>query len=181
MEAGDGETRSTRRVLSEARSRGRTTTIENPTTSNPFVVLTTQTVGTGVSGEDSENEATDDTSPSQATPRAPKPKRTYVARTPKEKTTTTDKIVVASDGEGFNDRPQRRLRKPSEKAKQNEVFRDVLEAGRLDGFDEPAMRGNIQDQMNEQTGILKTLLKGWMKQEAHNKKMEAKLANLKRS
>lgn len=162
MEAGDGETRLTRRVLTEAKSRGRTT-IGNPTTGNAFAALTVQAVGTGISDEDSENEVTDDTSASQATPRAPKPTRTYVARTPKRKTATKDTIVVASDGEGCSSRLQRRLRKPSEKAKQNEAGQDGFRTARLDGragVDMSAVQENIQDQMNEQTRILKTLLKG---------------------
>jgi len=49
-----------------------------------------------------------------------------------------------------------------------------------DGVDGLAVQEHIQDQMNEQTGILKTLLKGLMKQEAYNKKMEAKLSHLEK-
>jgi hypothetical protein len=53
MDAGDGETRLTRRALSEARSRGRTTTIENLMTGNPFAALSAEAVETGISDEDS--------------------------------------------------------------------------------------------------------------------------------
>jgi hypothetical protein len=59
MEAGDGETRLTRRGLSEGRSREITTTIENPMAGNPFAALTAQAGEIGISDEDSENEVTD--------------------------------------------------------------------------------------------------------------------------
>ena len=183
MEAGDGETRLTRRALSEARSRGRSTTIDNPVASNPFAVLTTQSVETCDSDGDSENELTEDILASQATSRAPKPKRAYVAKTTKQKTAITDTIVVAPDGEDRDTRPKRHPRKLSAKAKQNEANQDVVGAGRTNGWvgvDEQAVQENIQEQMNEQTGILKTLLREWMKQDAHNKKMEAKLTLLEK-
>ena len=152
-------------------------------TGNPFAALSAQAVETGISDEDSENEVTDDISASQATPRAPKRTRAYIARTPKQKKATTDTIVVASDGEGFSSRLQRRLRKPSEKTKQNKADQEVFGTGKVegrDGVDGLAVQEHIQDQMNEQTGILKILLKGLMKQEAYNKKMEAKLSHLEK-
>jgi hypothetical protein len=48
------------------------------------------------------------------------------------------------------------------------------------GIDEQAVPENIQEQMNEQTSILRTLLKEWVKQDAHNKKIEAKLAHIEK-
>src|SRR5258706_1309787 len=133
MEAGGGETRLTRRAASEARSRGTITTIENPVASNPFAALDTRAAETGDNDEDSENELTEGSSAFQATPGAPRPKRSLVVRTPKRKTAITDTIVVASDAEDFSICTQRRLRKPSAKAKQNEVVQDLLETRRTDG------------------------------------------------
>ncbi|KAH8585506.1 hypothetical protein B0O99DRAFT_696401 [Bisporella sp. PMI_857] len=116
MEAGDA-TRQTRRAASEARSRGRTTTIDNPTASNPFTALARQAVQTDNSDEDSEDDLTERDVPFQAGPGAPKPKRSIAIRTPTRK---TDTIVVAAEREDFSVRPPQRTRKPSAKAKQNE-------------------------------------------------------------
>ncbi|KAH8585402.1 hypothetical protein B0O99DRAFT_603337 [Bisporella sp. PMI_857] len=129
MEAG-GETRQTRRAGSEARSRGRTTTIENPTASNPFTVLAKQAEQTDNSDEDGENDLTEGDVPFRAAPGAPKPKRSIVIGTPKQKTAT---IVVAAEGEDFSVFPPRRARKPSAKAKQNEEVQEVSGTGRWDG------------------------------------------------
>ncbi|KAH9203920.1 hypothetical protein DL95DRAFT_499560, partial [Leptodontidium sp. 2 PMI_412] len=180
MEAGGGATRQTRRAASEARSRGKATTFENPTTSNPFTALAGQAGQTDDSDGDSENDLTEGDVAFQAAPGAPKSKRFIVVRTPKWK---TDTIVVASEEEDFSGRPPRRTRKPSAKAKQNEADQDVFGRRRLGsrvGVDEQAVPENIQEQMNEQTGILRTLLKEWMKQDAHNKKMEAKLTHMEK-
>jgi hypothetical protein len=180
MEAGDGATRQARRVASEARSREKATTIENPTTSNPVTALAGRAGQTDDSDGDSENDLTEGYVTSQAAPGAPKPKRFVAARTPKRK---TDTIVVASGEEDFSSRPLRRTRKPSAKAKQNEAGQDVFGTRRLDGrvgAEEQAIPENIQEQLNEQTGILRTLLKEWVKQDAHNKKMEAKLAHMEK-
>jgi hypothetical protein len=38
-----------------------------------------------------------------------------------------------------------------------------------------AMPQTLQQQMNEQTGILKIFLEAWTKQDAHNKAIEAEL------
>ena len=180
MEAGGGATRLTRRAASEARSHGKATTFENPTTSNPFTALVGQAGQTDDSDGDSEDDLTEGEVAFQAAPGAPKSKRFTAARTPKRK---TDTIVVASEEEDFSSRPPRRTRKPSAKAKQNEADQDVFGRRRLAGrvgVDEQAVPESIQEQMNEQTGILRTLLKEWMKQDAHNKKMEAKLAHMEK-
>ncbi|PVH67360.1 hypothetical protein DL98DRAFT_602288 [Cadophora sp. DSE1049] len=180
MEAGDGATRLTRRAASEARSYGKATTFENSTTSNPFTALAGQAGQTDDSDGDNENDLTEGEVAFQAAPGAPKSKRFAAVRTPKRK---TDTIVVASEEEDFSSRPPRRTRKPSAKAKQNEADQDVFGRRRLAGrvgVDEQAVPENIQEQMNEQTGILRTLLKEWMKQDAHNKKMEAKLAHMEK-
>ncbi|KAH7418659.1 hypothetical protein BKA64DRAFT_206266 [Cadophora sp. MPI-SDFR-AT-0126] len=180
MEAVGGATRLTRRAASEARSHGKATTFENPTTSNPFTALAGQAGQTDDSDGDSENDLTEGEVAFQAAPGAPKSKRFTTVRTPKRK---TDTIVVASEEEDFSCRPPRRTRKPSAKAKQNEAYQDGFGRRRLagrGGVDEQAVPENIQEQMNEQTGILRTLLKEWMKQDAHNKKMEAKLAHMEK-
>ena len=113
-----------------------------------------------------------------------------------------DAIVVASEGEESNGRWQRRLRKPSTKAKQNGEAQSSLdtvllpsrkrlrsvsriaitpdaqndEMGRDRGR---TMLQTLQEQMNEQTGILKIILEAWTKQEAHNKAMKAELGRVK--
>ncbi|KFY79074.1 hypothetical protein V499_01884 [Pseudogymnoascus sp. VKM F-103] len=109
-----------------------------------------------------------------------------------------DAIVVASEGEESNGRWQRRLRKPSTKAKQNGEAQSSLDMvlppsrKRLRGVSRNAttpdtqndemgrdggrtMLQTLQEQMNEQTGILKIILEAWTKQEAHNKAMKAEL------
>ncbi|PQE19020.1 reverse transcriptase protein [Rutstroemia sp. NJR-2017a BVV2] len=180
MEADGGATRQTRRAVSEARSRGKSTTFENPTTSNPFTALAGQAVQTDDSDENNENDSMEGDVAFQAAPGPPKPKRFIAVRTPKRK---TDTIVVASEEEEPSGCPPRRTRKPSAKAKQNEADQDVFGRRRLGdrvGIDEQAVPENIQEQMNEQTGMLRTLLKEWMKQDAHNKKMEAKLAHMEK-
>jgi hypothetical protein len=112
-----------------------------------------------------------------------------------------DAIVVASDGEESSGRRQRRLRKPSTKAKQNEENQSSIDtvllsprsyaglASRITtpsgtqhdeiGGDENTMPQTLQDQMNEQTGILKILLEAWSKQEGHNKAIKAELGRVK--
>ena len=178
MEAGGGATRLTRRAASEAKSRGKATTTENPTTSNPFATLARQAGQTDDSDGDSENDLTEGDVAFQAAPSAPKPERFIAARTPKRK---TDTIVVAYEGEDFSGPPPRRTRKLSAKAKQNEADQDVFGTRGLDGrvgVEERELLENIREQMNEQTVILKTLLKDRVKQDAHNKKIEADLAHM---
>ncbi|KAH8586401.1 hypothetical protein B0O99DRAFT_695540 [Bisporella sp. PMI_857] len=144
------------------------------------LVLARQAVQTDKSDEDSENGLTGGDVPFQVAPGAPTPKRSIAIKTPKRK---TDTIVVAAEGEDFSVRLPRRTRKPSAKAKQNEEGQNVFETGRLDGkvgVGEHAAPENIQEQLNKQTDMLKTLLKEWMKQDAHNKKIEAKLAHMEK-
>lgn len=181
MEAGDGATRSTRRAASEARSRVRATTIENSTTSNPFTTLAGQAGQTDDSDGDNGNDLTEGHVAFQAAPDAPRPKRFIAVPTPKQK---TDTIVLASEEEDLSGHPPRRTRKPSAKAKQNQADQDVRGTRRLDGrggVEEQAVPESIQGQMNEQTGILRTLLKEWMKQDAHNKKWKQNLLTWKRN
>jgi len=110
----------------------------------------------------------------------------------------------ASEVEAVDARPRRRLRKPSAKAQQSEENRCSLEAALLSSDDQnggaaqPAViddaqtrkkgrRGvveqttaqTMQDQMQEQTSILKTLLGAWIKQEAYNKTLEAEVGLIK--
>ena len=180
MEAGDGATRLTRRAASEARSRGKATTFENPTTSNPFTALAGQAGQADDSDGGNETDLTEGNVAFPEVPGPPKPKRSIAPRTPKRK---TDTIVVVCEEEDPSGCPPRRTRKPSAKGKQNEADQDVFGRRRLGGrvgVDEQAVPENIQDQMDEQTGILRTLLKEWMKQDAHNKKMEAKLAHMEK-
>ncbi len=110
----------------------------------------------------------------------------------------------ASEGEAIDALPRRRLRKPSEKAQQNEANRFSSEAAVLSSEDEnggaaqpeasivvqtrkKGKSGGVErtagqsmhDQMEEQTSILKKLLEAWMKQEAHNKTLEAEFSLIK--
>ena len=70
MEAGGGATRLTRRAASEARSHGKATTFENPTTSNPFTALVGQAGQTDDSDGDSEDDLTEGEVAFQAAPGA---------------------------------------------------------------------------------------------------------------
>jgi hypothetical protein len=111
-----------------------------------------------------------------------------------------DAIVVASEGEESSGHRQRRLRKPTTKARQNDENPTSSDTVRLSprkrptsasqitrisgtqndetGGDE-AMPQTLQQQMHEQTGILKILLDAWTKQEAHNKAIKAELGQVK--
>lgn len=110
-----------------------------------------------------------------------------------------DAIMVASDGEESNGHRQRRLRKPSTKARQNEenpasidtVFspprRQPTRGSRIASTSDPQSDGTgrettpqtLQQQMNEQTGILRILLDAWTKQESHNKAIKSELGQVK--
>lgn len=113
-----------------------------------------------------------------------------------------DAIVVASDGKESSGRRQRRLRKPSTKAKKNEEAQDSLDTvflsskkqpgsgariATINGAQKDEMGGDegrtilqtLQEQMNEQTGILKILLEAWTRQEAHNMAMKAGIDQIK--
>lgn len=110
----------------------------------------------------------------------------------------------ASEIEAIDARPKRRLRKPSAKAQQSEANRGAIDAALLSsddqngaaeqitvihdvqtrkkgrrGGDEQTTVITMQDQMEEQTSILKNLLEAWMKQEAHNKTLEAEVGLIK--
>ncbi|PVH68196.1 hypothetical protein DL98DRAFT_542586 [Cadophora sp. DSE1049] len=117
---------------------------------NPFTALAGQAGQTDDSDGDSENDLTEGDVTFQAAPGAPKSKRFTAIRTPKRK---TDTIIVASEEEDFSSRPLRRTRKSSAKAKQNKADHDVFGKRRLAGK---------------------------IKQDAHNKKMEAKLAHMEK-
>lgn len=110
----------------------------------------------------------------------------------------------ASEVEAIDVCPPRRLRKPSAKAQQSEENRGSLDAallssgdqnggteqrtvvynadtrkkGRRGGVEQTSVR-TMQDQMEEQTIILKTLLEAWTKQEAYHKKVEAEVGLIK--
>ena len=145
MEAGDGATRLTRRAASEARSRGKATTFENPTTSNPFTALAGRAGQSDDSDGDSENDLTEGNVASQEVLGAPRPKRFIAVRILKRK---TDITVVVSEEEDCSGRPPRRTRKPSAKTKQNEAGQDVFGTRRLDGrvgFVEQVIPENIQE------------------------------------
>ena len=110
----------------------------------------------------------------------------------------------ASEVETIDARPRRRLRKPSAKAQQSEENRRSFDVALLSsddqnggaappgvindaqtrkkggsGGDEQTTVITMQDQMEEQTSILKNLLEAWMKQEAHNKTLEAEVGLIK--
>jgi hypothetical protein len=127
------------------------------------------------------------------------PDGTARPETPEMEVEAEDTIVVASDEEESG-RRQRRLRKPSTKARQNEGNPASIDTVRVSsrnhlgsgsriattrstesdetGRDE-AMPHTLQEQMHEQTGILKILLEAWTKQEAHNKAIKAELGRVK--
>lgn len=110
----------------------------------------------------------------------------------------------ASEVEAIDVRPPRRLRKPSAKAQQSEEIGSSLDAALLSSDDQnggtrqltvineaqtrkkgrrggvaPTTEQTMHDQMEEQTSILKNLLKAWMKQEAYNKTLEAEVGLIK--
>jgi hypothetical protein len=117
----------------------------------------------------------------------------------------TDRMDTdASEVEAIDARPRRRLRKPSEKAQQNEANRFSSEAAVLSSGNEnggatqleaaievqtrkKGKRGGVEqttgqsmyNQMEEQTIILKRLLEAWTKQEAHNKTLEVEFGLIK--
>src|SRR5258706_1380531 len=110
----------------------------------------------------------------------------------------------ASEVGAIDVRPPRRLRKPSAKAQQSEENRGSLDAallssddqnggteqrtvvydadtrkkGRRGGVEQTSVR-TMQDQMEEQTIMLKTLLEAWTKQEAYHKTLEAEVGLIK--
>jgi len=96
MEAGDGATRLARRTTSKARLRGRTTTIENSTTSNLFMAVAGQAGQTDDNNRDNENDLIEGDVAFQVAPDIPRPKRFIAVLTPKQK---TDIIVLVSEEE----------------------------------------------------------------------------------
>ncbi|KAH8594226.1 hypothetical protein B0O99DRAFT_742126 [Bisporella sp. PMI_857] len=110
----------------------------------------------------------------------------------------------ASEVEAIDVRPPRRVRKPSAKAQQSEENRGSVDAallssddqnggtdqrtvvydagtrkkGRRGGAEQKSVR-TMQDQMQKQTIILKTLLEAWTKQEAYHKTLEAEVSLIK--
>ena len=112
-------------------------------------------------------------------------------------------ITVGSEGEEAGVRP-RRGRKPNAWARRNEGDQDSPDTTSLSPKkragstsratiaigartrkrgeqvqDEETARQTLQEQIREQTGILKVLLEAWTKQEAHNKAIQAELSQVK--
>ena len=130
------------------------------------------------------------------------PARLGASRTPG--TEAEDAITVAPEGEENGGWIQRRIRKPSAKARQNEIVQDGLDAALLSSAKQnrSAARGTItndtqartsgkgsenehatiqtlQEQMNKQTEILNIILAAWTRQETHNKAVQAELGRIK--
>lgn len=160
METNDTTTRRTRRALGEVRSRGNVTTIEVETTNNPSRAQAQQDGQRNDSGGDTDNELAEGTVAFDVAPSAPRPRRFNSVRTPKQK---SDTILAASEEEEVDERgsyPVRRTRKLSAKARQNGANQDVVGLMRSDdgvGMGQQATPGHIQEQLREQTGILKAL------------------------
>ena len=130
------------------------------------------------------------------------PARLGASRTPG--TEAEDAITVAREEEENGGWIQRRIRKPSAKARQNEIVQDGLDAALLSSAKQnrSAARGTItndtqartsgkgsenvhatmqtlQEQMNKQTEILNIILEAWTRQETHNKALQAELGHIK--
>ena len=130
------------------------------------------------------------------------PARLGASRTPG--TEAEDAITVAPEGEENGGWIQRRIRKPSAKARQNEIVQDGLDAALLSSAkqngnaarstttndtqartsgkgseNEHATMQTLQEQMNKQTRILNIILEAWTRQETHNKAMQAELGRIK--
>ena len=93
-------------------------------------------------------------------------------------TEAEDAITVAPEGEENGVGTQRRIRKPSAKARENGMVQDPLDAALLLGKQNgSAARGATTNDM--QTKILNTILEAWTRQEKHNKALQAELGRIK--
>ena len=109
-----------------------------------------------------------------ATPAGPaRPDASHTPRTKAE-----DAITVAPEGEENGVGTQRRIRKPSAKARENGMVQDPLDAALLLGKQNgSAARGATTNDI--QTKILNTILEAWTRQEKHNKALQAELGRIK--
>jgi len=104
------------------------------------------------------------------------PARPDASHTPGTK--AEDAITVAPEGEENGVGTQRRIRKPSAKARENGIVQDPLDTALLLGKqNRSAARSATTNDM--QTKILNTILEAWTRQEKHNKALQAELGRIK--
>ncbi len=95
-------------------------------------------------------------------------------------TEAEDTITAAPEGDANGGDTQRRIRKPSAKARENGMSQDPLDTALLSGRQYgSATRGATANDM--QTKILNTILKAWTRQEKYNNALQAELGRIKDS